>query len=191
MINPKDLICNKNEAKAFILRHSDRYDFTPGTIGSDVLLNEKGKENAIYFGSQLKHSEIKNIFTSSVKRCVQTAEYIREGYGTHFEIIEAPELGNPGTFVQDPEKTGKHYLKHGIYQMYQDLIRDIKIDGMRTAKEGADILRKFIIENTHDSGLTLFISHDSLIILLQFVLEGKVYTQENWLGFLEGFEIKK
>jgi hypothetical protein len=54
---------------SLLIRHADRDKIPVGKFGNDVLLNEKGKERALNFGKGL--SNLKRIFTSPVRRCVQ------------------------------------------------------------------------------------------------------------------------
>ena len=78
----------ENEKISLLLRHADRDDIPQGSFGNEILLNEKGKQNAQRFGEILSERKINRIFTSPVGRCVQTAEYITKGYGNSIEIIE-------------------------------------------------------------------------------------------------------
>ena len=70
---------NVNEKIALLLRHADREDIPQGSFGNEILLNEKGKQNAQSFGEKLAEIKVNRIFTSPVGRCVQTAEYITKG----------------------------------------------------------------------------------------------------------------
>jgi hypothetical protein len=41
---------NENEKISLLLRHADRDDIPQGSFGNEILLNEKGKQNAQSFG---------------------------------------------------------------------------------------------------------------------------------------------
>ena len=43
---------NVNEKISLLLRHADRDDIPQGSFGNEVLLNEKGKQNARSFGEK-------------------------------------------------------------------------------------------------------------------------------------------
>ncbi|NJN78882.1 MAG: histidine phosphatase family protein [Saprospiraceae bacterium] len=109
----------ENEKISLLLRHADRDDIPQGSFGNEILLNEKGKQNAQSLGKNLSESKINRIFTSPVERCVQTAEYITKGYGNSVEIIETVALGAPGLHISDEKIAGEFFLEYGFYEMYK------------------------------------------------------------------------
>lgn len=124
-----------NENISLLLRHADRDDIPQGSIGNEVLLNEKGKQNAQCFSEKLSERKINRIFTSPVGRCVQTAEYITKGYGRRVEIVETTALGAPGLHITDEKIAGDFYLQYGFDEMYKRFIKGEGIPGMTNIDE--------------------------------------------------------
>ena len=183
-----DEIKNMNHCKrlAMIIRHADRDIIPDGEFGNEILLNGKGVANAMAFGSKLASNKVSRILTSPVPRCVQTAEFISTGYGSALEIIPTKALGNPGLHVSDDKLAGEYYLKYGFDGIYQRFMKEEPVPGVPGAALLRSSIDEFIQKNTTEEGITLFITHDSLIALYDFCLRGKVYTKENWLNYLCG-----
>ena len=51
----------ENEKISLLLRHADRDDIPQGSFGNEILLNEKGKQNAQRFGEILSERKINRI----------------------------------------------------------------------------------------------------------------------------------
>jgi broad specificity phosphatase PhoE len=174
---------------AIIIRHADRDRIPPKQYGNDVLLNEVEKQNSLLFGERIKHKQIKKIYSSPIQRCIQTGEYITKGYGQKLEIITTKSLGDPGLHIMDETSAGEFYLEHGFHVMLERFVKGEETPGVPTPaafKKGMD---EFISKNTAKKGITVFITHDSLIAFYDFCLTGKIYTQENWVNYLSGIII--
>jgi broad specificity phosphatase PhoE len=177
---------NVNEKISLLLRHADRDDIPQGSFGNEVLLNEKGKQNAQRFGEQLIEKKINRIFTSPVGRCVQTAEFITKGYGSSIEIIETTALGAPGLHIKDEKIAGEFYLQYGFDKMYKRFMKDEEIPGMANIDELNYRITNFIKENSSENGTTVFITHDMLIAFYHFSINKKVYSKDNWINYMTG-----
>jgi phosphohistidine phosphatase SixA len=122
----------ENEKISLLLRHADRDDIPQGSFGNEILLNEKGKQNAQSFGEILSERKINRIFTSPVGRCVQTAEYITKGYGNSIEIIETTSLGAPGLHISDEKIAGNFFFNTVLTKCINDLCKAKKFQAFRT-----------------------------------------------------------
>ena len=176
----------ENEKISLLLRHADRDDIPQGSFGNEILLNEKGKQNAQRFGENLKEKKINRIFTSPIGRCVQTAEFLTKGYGRSIEIIETTALGAPGLHITDEKIAGEFYLQYGFDEMYQRFIKSEEIPGMTNIDELNYRITSFIKENSTENGTTIFITHDMLIAFFHFSINKKVYTKDNWINYMSG-----
>ncbi len=177
---------NVNEKISLLLRHADRDDIPQGSFGNEILLNEKGKQNAQSFGEKLAERKINRIFTSPVGRCVQTAEFMTKGYGRSIEIIETTALGAPGLHITDEKIAGKFFVQHGFDEMYKRFLHGIEIPGVPNINELNNRITKFINENSTENGTTIFITHDMLIAFYHFSINQKVYTKDNWINYMTG-----
>jgi broad specificity phosphatase PhoE len=155
-----------NEKISLLLRHADRDDIPQGSFGNEILLNEKGKQNAKNFGEKLAERKINRIFTSPIGRCVQTAEFIIKGYGSLIEIIETTSLGAPGLHISDEKVAGEFFLQYGFDEIYKRFIQCEKIPGITNPNELNHRITNFINENSTQNGTTIFITHDIVNCIL-------------------------
>lgn len=181
---------NVNEKISLLLRHADRDDIPQGYFGNEILLNEKGKQNAQSFGEKLAERKINRIFTSPVGRCVQTAEFITKGYGRSIEVIETTALGAPGLHITDEKIAGGFFLQYGFDEMYKRFMQGKEIPGIPNIDELNNIITKYIIENSTENETTIFITHDMLIAFYHFSINKKVYTKDNWINYMTGLTFK-
>ncbi len=175
-----------NSKLAALIRHADRERIPEGEFGNEIPINEKGKKNAITFGENLQGRQVNRIFTSPIHRCIQTAEYISIGYNRKLEIITTKCLGDPGLHTEDELIAGEFYLKYGFDELYRRFIRGESIPGVASPLNYHATMTKFLKENTTETGLTLFVTHDSLIAFYEFCLSRRIYTKENWVKYLTG-----
>ena len=175
---------------SLLIRHADRDKIPAGEFGNEVLLNETGKERASNFGKSLSNMKINRIFSSPIGRCVQTAEHISKGYDKPIEIIETTALGAPGLHITDEKIAGDFFLAEGFDEMYRRIINDISIPGMPTAEQYNKQMTDFLIKNTQKKGVTLFITHDFLIVFYHYSISRKVYDRDNWVKYLGGLTLK-
>jgi broad specificity phosphatase PhoE len=181
---------NVNDKISLLLRHADREDIPQGSFGNEILLNEKGKENAKRFGESFFKRKINRIFTSPIGRCVQTAEYITKGYGSSIEIIETTSLGAPGLHISDEKLAGDFFLQYGFDEMYKRFTQGESIPGIPNINELNIRMKNFINENSTTNGTTIFITHDMLIAFYHFSITKKVYTKDNWINYLTGLTFR-
>jgi len=179
---------NTNEKISLLIRHADRDAIPEGSFGNEVLLNKKGIQNALSFGEKLSKNKLNKIFTSPVLRCVQTAQYISEGYGKAIKIIETKALGAPGLHIENEKTAGEFLLQHGLDAMYERFIQGQPIPGVPNFDQLNHKMTSFIKEHTQETGTTLFITHDMLIAFYHFSMSKKIYTKENWINYLSGLK---
>ncbi len=175
---------------ALIIRHADRDKIPTGSFGNEVLLNAIGINNSIRFGKELMHHKINCIYTSPVERCVQTAHYLKDGYEKDIPFHSTKALGDPGLHIADDKLAGEFFLKYTFDEMYRRFMIGETIPGVPSAQDFETKMTEFIKQNTIEDGLTIFITHDSLIALYHYCLNKVVYTKENWVNYLSGIILK-
>lgn len=169
------------------LRHGDRDKIPDGQFGDEVELNEKGILNSISFGRSISHLMISGIYSSPIKRCVQTAEMIKSGLEKDIPITITNHLGDPGPFVYHNNKAaGESYLLLGGFGLMDRLIDGEPVPGFRTIEEGTDILNRLFIEKSKEPGTNIYISHDLIIALYSWGAFKNQYTKDNWVKYLSG-----
>ena len=181
---------SESDKLSLIIRHGDRDKIPQGSFGNEVMLNDDGVRNSIAFGKELSSLKLNKVFTSPIGRCVQTAEAIATGYGSNIEIIETKALGAPGLHISDEKVAGEFFLKHGFDEMYNRFINEMEIPGIPSINEVNSLVSSYITENTNDTGLTIFVTHDMLIAFYHYSINKKVYTKESWVKYLSGLLLK-
>ena len=171
---------------AMIIRHGDREKIPAGEYGNDVLLNQKGQENSFKLGESLRPFQVNKILTSPIQRCIQTAEFLKKGYGREVEITQTQCLGAPGLHITDDVLAGEYFLKHGFFKILDEFIEGKSSPGLRDKLQYEKAMTDFIRSNTQKSGLTIYVTHDSLIALYHYCLNGTIYTTQNWVKYLDG-----
>lgn len=177
------------EKIALLLRHADRDAIPDGEFGNEVLLNDKGIKHAVEYGKELKNIKINKIYTSPIERCVQTAECIQHGYGQELPIHKTTALGDPGLHVADAKKVGAYYLEFGFWKMFDAYKNKELKEGFPTFEELESEINEFI-ENNSEEGITIYITHDSLIAFYAFATNIKDYTEADWVNYLDGLILK-
>ena len=185
-----DISTNKiNAKKVLFIRHTERYAIEEGDIGNDINITPNGKIMAINFGKLLRNEKITKIYTSPVKRCVHTAEKIAEGYEQDVKIIPSSMLGEPSAYIKDYKIAYKHFSDYSFFEGYLRLIEGKKRHGFYTLQEGSEKLDDFFKKSSSKNGLTLYISHDIVIMYYIFFKTQRIYSEENWLDFLDGITL--
>ena len=180
---------SKNDRISLLIRHGDREKIPEGSFGNEVLLNEKGKHNAISFGKDLMQFKLNKILTSPIERCVQTAEHIMMGYGNRIEIIETTALGAPGLHINDEKAAGKFMIEYGVNEMYKRFIQGMEIPGVPTISRLNNLITSYIVDKTSENGITVFVTHDLLIAFYHYSINKTVYTKDNWVKYLMGLTL--
>jgi broad specificity phosphatase PhoE len=179
-----------NAKLALIIRHGDRAEIPDGTFGNEILLNNTGITNAKLFGKRLQERKINGIYSSPIQRCIQTSEYIIEGLEKHVNINVTKALGDPGLHTDDEKLAGEFYLKYKFDEMYRRFMINEPIPGVPSPQDFERKMTDFITQNTKEEGITIFVTHDSLIAFYHYCLNKKVYTQDNWVNYLSGIVLK-
>jgi broad specificity phosphatase PhoE len=180
-----------HEKLTVLMRHADREKIPDGEFGNDILINKKGKIHSLELGILLQPFQINDIFSSPIQRCVQTGEYISEGYDKSIIIKENTALGSPGLHITDEVAAGKFYLKHGFDESYKKFMNHEKMPGVASMETYGKLMTEFLMDNTTEKGITLFITHDSLIAFYHYYLNKTIYTRDNWINYLSGLVLKK
>ncbi len=171
-----------------LIRHGPRTspDFPP----LSAMLTPEGIEDCILCGRGMTTSPPLAIYSSPVKRCIDTGERINEGANWRFEVIESKMLGHPGPFVigkinEEVNKLVAHAQQNDDWSFLHRHVAGADIPGMRNRSVGAKNLVKALYPS--ENGYALCISHDSIIaaIIAAFGLD-----PHPWPDPLEGVHIR-
>lgn len=176
-----------NRRFGLLIRHAERDEIKDSEFGNDVLLTENGKRDAEKLGKSLSEYNVIRIYTSPVERCVQTAQFIKKGLQKNVEIVITNELGDPGFHVADADLAGKTYINHGFVKSYNDFSNGKLPEGWATLDYLKSYANEFLQSKTEYGGVTVFVSHDSLIANFALANNIKKYdTKTDWVPYLDG-----
>lgn len=112
-----------NDTFIYFIRHGESVDNISGVFqGADSELTELGHEQAQSVAKRMKHTVVQALLTSSMRRAVQTAEYIHAATGLPIERLDLfREYLPPTSLVGTPHTTpeGKAYLA-ALHAHYND-----------------------------------------------------------------------
>ncbi len=183
-----------------IIRHAERYSIENMINAFAAEITEKGLNDSLELGREIGSLEgLKGIsdlvlYHSPIKRCIQTAERIRDGIGESKDDSRVAgvlgELGGP-YITGDWQEVVNEIENHG----YEDFIRRwfsnaYPRDLLLSLKESAYIIIGAILERlTGNSILTINVTHDlNVLVLREYFF--KIRHEELGLpGFLDGIVI--
>lgn len=91
-----------DEPAAVIMRHAERPDITPGESGNDLPLTEQGKQDALDMG-KLMEGRIAGLLHSPIPRCMETADYMKQGGNARVSLKKCEEL-KCGAYTRDSDE---------------------------------------------------------------------------------------
>ena len=170
---------------ALLIRHGERAPIPDNEFGDEVPLTDCGMRSSAELGRQLAPYNVRRIYTSPIRRCVQTAQQIQSALGYPVEVVLTHELGAPGFHISDAQSAGKAFLQQSAREVYERFVRGEQVDGLASVESLSTRAIDYIRTKTEQVGLTLFVTHDSLIAHFAFANQLKDYRHE-WVDFLDG-----
>ncbi len=169
---------------AWIIRHAQR-------DGQNDALTDEGKQQAIKFGEKLAQLPVNAIYSSPTDRCTETAKLIADQLPGDVPIILDYHLNEEGAYVTDMQKAIETYQKLGPGEFFKRLFTDQPLEGYNIYSEAAEKILKFISSNTYENGITLFITHQFIIRMLNHYLRNLTYKDKVMkVDFLDGIIVQ-
>jgi len=172
-----------------IIRHSMRPRLKDCEYPDEVLLNTQGIEAAKKMGKGISYS-IGNLYSSHIKRCQQTLQYIQEGAGIDKKIqVEQDILGE--VFFNNKKDCDAFLRNHSLRETVYLLKNGIEIPGFVSIYNIVNRMLNFIFkDDSIPNTLDIYCTHDFHIALLLTTLFDDITTIEdirmNWPEMLEG-----
>ena len=167
----------------FYIRHAHRLPFPPGDWGNEASITEEGRDEAHAWGKQFQIGKCAKIFTSPVKRCVQTAVEIENSCGLESRIETSHMLGEPGYYIHDAKAVSPIFQNHGIVEILEMIVERRFLPGFFSFEEGcARMLREILNHGTEGASVT----HDMNVALLACFIFKISPSEELLPYFLEG-----
>ncbi|MCB1073579.1 MAG: histidine phosphatase family protein, partial [Chlamydiia bacterium] len=119
------------------VRHADRPPFKTNSWGHDVSISLKGKQTSRVMGKQLRSNDLNyDLWSSPIKRCLETAEAIGMGLDWNKEIKQSSLLGNPGFFIRNPEQASIFFEKYHLSQVIDLYLQKKNLPGFFSFEKG-------------------------------------------------------
>lgn len=170
---------------ALLLRHAERPTIPSGQTGNSIGLTEQGARAAELLGHTLGH-RILRLRTSPVRRCVETAEALRRDASATIEMVSDTSLGDPGVYVNDPALAWQNWEQWGHEGVIERLVAGSGMPGMNDPDRAARALSEHMVrESLGHPGLTVWVTHDIILIATVARLWGVTLDRSWWPAFLE------
>lgn len=172
-----------------LIRHGPRT--SPDIPPLSAMLTESGIEACQSLGTLLQSTPPIRLFSSPVKRCLDTGTYIVQGANWSLPVLPSEMLGDPGPFVigKTNEKINRlvaHAQEQNDWSFLHEHIAGRTIPGMRHRDVGAaNLVEEFYPSS---SGYVLCISHDSIIAAITAAFG---LTPDPWPDPLHGLIIQR
>ncbi len=170
----------------FLIRHAHRPEFAPGDFGNEVSINREGRAATEQLGRSLIDTYPTKIFTSPVKRCMETAVELRKALQTEIPIITSTLLGEPGFLISQLSQAWTVFSQHSVEEIMCFLLRGQVLPGFYHFEVGCAKMLFAILEEKETSSFS--ISHDLNIAILGCWLFGTSNYQAMMPDFLEGIQ---
>ncbi len=173
---------------ALLIRHAERPPIPPGSFGNELPLTEAGGLSARDLGGILG-TELRALWSSPVRRCLQTVEAVAEGAGYTEEPVLDKRLGDPGAMISDPSMVGDVFHVHGSEGVVERLLHEARpLPGFRAPGEGTALVVESMVGSLPGRGGTLLVTHDSVLAIVVAVVFGDsaIFGPGRWPDFLEG-----
>lgn len=170
---------------AGLIRHAERETIVVGEFGNEVALTKRGEITSQLLVGVLK-DRLVEIYSSPVKRCAQTAK-ILEMANELMKVNFSNLLGDPGIFVQNCAKAHTYFLQNQPLHIAQHLLsEEANPDGFCiSTKETVNQLVAFLLSKATKKGISLFITHDSILSVVVGVFFGEIALEKLWPDYLE------
>ena len=172
--------------RCYFIRHAHREEFDSNEWGHEISITSQGKKGARQFGKTLAKSQIKEIWTSPIKRCVQTTEAIKKGIGVDVPIYNSSLLGDPGFMILNPKIAEDAFRKHHLFELIDHLLEGNSVPGFRLVNVGCTLMLRKLFENKQVN--RIWISHDINVCILACWIFGCDQSKNMIPKFLEGIE---
>ena len=172
--------------KHHFIRHAHRNAFESNDWGHNVPIIPFGEKKSEQLGKTLAKSRINAIWTSPIKRCIQTAEKIKIGIGIDIPIHYSSLLGDPGFMISNPQLAESAFHKYKLVELIDLLLREESVPGFYSINTGCvRILKKLLVNAQSEQ---VWISHDMNICMLACWIFRSNQPENMMPEFLEGIE---
>ena len=177
-------------AYGLLIRHGEREPIT--TENNNMLgaqLTGAGRAQARQLGVRLRGQRSHLFFSSPVARCVDTNVCILEGLGVDPEAARQRAEPHPvlvEAYMENPETAKAVFRLSDPEQVILDYLSGRDVPGFGPIERGARALLRFVRNNIQSGTLSIFVTHDALVMPFRQHFLGDEYRRDSWLPFLGG-----
>lgn len=171
--------------KHYFIRHAHRKNFKPNDWGHEVSITAEGQKASQQLGEALAKSKISAIWTSPVRRCVQTAQRIMNGMGTDVPTHYCSLLGDPGFMISDPKIAANAFRNYHLFELVNLLLDGKSLPGFYPLDIGCRRILKELFEYKQSA---IWVTHDIIICCLACWIFHCDRSETMVPEFLEGIE---
>lgn len=188
-------ILRANEPCIFILRHAEKPIANNMQVDMVNAITKEGVKSSKRLGGVLSgfYPKIGIVRSSSVARCLETADNIFSMYP--YKILTIPDavLGGDGAYVSDSQLAAQHFIEDpSRTDIFIKMQNGEIFDGMREIKAGSNLLLAKIISDLEKiTAPGFYITHDCILALFVGSMIDQIIDENNWFQYLDGVCIKK
>lgn len=174
----------KDKPIAVLMRHAEREEIPANEFGNDVVLTESGREACVALAKKIPYA-IRNLYSSPVKRCLQTAELFLP-FSKAVVVVQSSLLGDPGIFIKNFEQVHQHFMRHTPAYIVRQLLNDqANPPGFCDSTELTVYqLINFLLTSSTQQGFSLFVTHDSILMVVLGILFTDIELNMLWPDYL-------
>ncbi|MCF6219075.1 MAG: phosphoglycerate mutase family protein [Gammaproteobacteria bacterium] len=175
-----------------LVRHAERPTIPADEVGNEVLLTEKGEKDTLLFASQIA-GPIVSIKSSSIPRCVQTAELIARQAMFPLAVVHSRLLGDPGFIIEDGGQAWKHWQEKGHQRVNQHLLAgDKHWSGFAPLDQATQEMTQVIERSLRNAseGVHVWVTHDTVLAAYASRVLPERLCLEEWPDFLGHLRIE-
>jgi len=147
------------------LRHAHRPPFKQSSWGRNVSITLEGKYASTSLGKHLTSNNLSYcVWSSPIKRCVETAEAIRKGLRSNKEIKKSSLLGDPGFFIQNPDQASVLFKEHSLPNLIDLYLQEKSLPGFFSFEKGCQRMLSALSEK--NGSPSIWVTHDICIAVL-------------------------
>ena len=177
-----ELQVNGNDALGILIRHAEREPIRTAQDAPLAPLTEKGRKEARVLGTILRGIPVHRIFSSPIERCIDTAQCVAEGMGKKKEIQKNSVLLK--AYIDNWEIASKEIFRENPMQIIRDYLMGQTVPGMASIAKGSHKLLQFVYQNVVEGKISLFFTHDALIMPFWQHYTGAKFPRDAIVPFL-------
>ena len=174
---------NLNGSHALIIRHGEREPITTRESVFNARLTKKGHADAEEFGKTLTGFKIGSVYSSPIKRCIDTGSMLLKGCAESTVSITPLKL-LLDAYISDGKLAEMQFSTRNPYELILDQLQGRDVPGFYSVKEGSNRLLNEIKRLMEPGKLTIFVTHDAILMPFKTHFLNKEYNKEQWFPYL-------